>query len=285
MTHVLEMSPDHKYRCACPDCEGKVYSSVTTILGKAVPKDLSWWGMMIGAAGVRKLLKLGRDVATMSDEAVIGALKDQSLTVNHVRDARAAGGTALHDALEAYATDGTIPLAGNFPEHERGRVRGLAAFITTYEPEFLKVEQRVVSPTHAYAGTYDFVAIIKAELVSETRGKGRWAREVLVFRPSTTAVLLILGDLKTSKWVYPASHFAQIEAYEAARVEAGEDPTEARAVLHVTKDGGMELVPATFREEDGTLRLARFDDFLPLLQSSRAIRGLDSSYQRPKKAA
>jgi hypothetical protein len=276
------MSPDHKYRCTCgsAECAGKVFKSVTTILGKAVPKDLSWWGMQIGAAGAHVLTTRGYDFTKLKPTDVVAALQTEKLTVRDQLTAGGIRGTAVHEALEAYATKGTIPLAATFPEQDRGYVRGLAKFFTTYEPEFVATEVRVLSLAHEFAGTYDFLAFVKARLVSIKRPRARKERLFLV--PDADARLLIRGDLKTSKWVYPASHFAQLEAYEGADVEMGGKPSDVRAVLHVTRAGGMELVPATAVDGEGNVRLACFADFLALKASADAISAMESSYARPR---
>lgn len=241
-SHVLSMDPRHRYTCSCGSCNGKVYRSVTTILGKAVPKDLSWWGMTIGADGARELARRGYDITSMSGTAVVDAIKAEKLTVRDQMSRAADRGTAVHKALEDYATHGTVPMADDFPDSQRGYVRGLAKFFTTYNPELLATEVQVVSVKHEYAGTFDLEARIAGRV---EQGKGR-----MVFTPDPEASTFTLVDLKTSKWVYPASHFAQLEAYEAARVENGRPPTDARAVLWVTTDGYMELVPSTFTVED-----------------------------------
>lgn len=243
--HVLKMDRWHRYECTAEDhtaCKGKVFRSVTTLLNKAVPKDLSWWGMTIGAEATKELYAREYDLAAMSADEIVDAIKAEKLTVRDRMNQRGAEGTALHDALEAYINDGTIPNATDFPTHEQGRVRGLARFITTYDPEFLAAEVQVISVEHEYAGTYDFEANIKGRV--ERKGKA------LVFTPDPTANTYTLGDLKSSKWVYPTSHFAQLEAYENGRREMGMRPTEARAVLWIPANGDMRLIPSTFSIED-----------------------------------
>lgn len=241
--HTLMMDARHRYTCSCPLCDGKVYRSVTTILNKAVPKDLSWWGMTTGAQGARELVARGYDLAGMSDTELADALKAEKLTVRDTMGAAADRGTAVHKALEDYATEGTVPNVAEFPEAQRGYVRGLAKFFLTYSPVLLATEVQVLSVEHSFAGTFDLEALVAGRV--EENAKGR-----VVFTPDPDAQTFTLVDLKTSKWVYPASHFAQLEGYEAARVENGRPPTDARAVLWVTAEGHMELVPSTFTAAD-----------------------------------
>ena len=293
MGHTLEMDARHRYQCVNVEhkgqpCEGVIFKSVTTILGKAVPKNLAWYGQTRGVAGVKGLLRIPKydvkamkpgeiaracedegistvrgaphsypakltrilkyDISTMTPDAITDALKHEHLTVNDHRDQAAARGTGIHKALEDYAAQGIVPAASTFPERDRGYVRGLAKFITTYKPEFDATEVRVLSVEHAYAGTFDLLARIEG-------------RSYLI-------------DLKTSRWIYPASHFPQLEAYEGARVEAGDDATDVRAVLWVNAEGDMALVEST----------ASFDDFLALKASAEVIGRLDASWKRPRKA-
>jgi hypothetical protein len=58
-----------------------------------------------------------------------------------------------------------------------------------------------------------------------------------------------LLDLKTSSGVYQ-SHALQLAAYEGASVECGYEPTDYRAVIHVTKTGEYELVVTSATLED-----------------------------------
>jgi hypothetical protein len=252
-SHTLTMDSKHRYTCACAGCNGKVYRSVTTILGQSVPKDFgvaAWYGQTIGVAGTLTLLERDFNLKGLDPQHVVKLLTTNRLTVNHTKQKAADRGTAVHAALEAYATEGTIPTPSHFPEADRGYVRGLAKFITEHKPEFVASEVQVLSTEHSYAGTFDLLAWITFN------GERRFS----------------LLDLKTSKWVYPTSHFPQLEAYEGARVEAGETPTDLRAVLWITAEGRMEVVPST----------ATFDDFLALRRSAEVLQRLEASYKRPR---
>jgi len=249
------------------ECVGKVYRSVTTILGKSVPKDLSWWGMTTGAKAVTTLIDRGYEVGEMDETAVVDAIKAEKLTVRDSMGNAAERGTSVHKALEDYGNDGTLPNLADFPESSRGYVKGLARFFQIFQPEIVASEVQVVSVEHEYAGTYDFEAKLAGKVVQD---KG-----VSHFTPDPDASTFTLGDLKTSRWVYPTSHFAQLEAYEGARVENGREPTEARAVLHVTATGGMALVPSTFT----------FDDFLVLKRSAEVVDRGDKEGRALRKVA
>lgn len=266
--HTLQMDSRHRYRCVTPDhvtepCHGVVFQSVTTILGNSVPKNLAWHGQTRGVIGVKGLMRKQYDVARMSVPDITDALKREKLTVNHHRDEAAGGGTIVHKALEDYAEKGALPIASAVPENKRGSIQGLAKFIVEYRPEIVAAEVRTLSVKHGYAGTFDLLCRIRAR-----REDGK-----LVADPNAEP-LFVLADLKTSKWVYPASHFPQLEAYEGARVEMGEPPTDVRAVIWTNPDGDMQLVPSS----------ASFEDFLALKASADVIKRLDSTWKRPRKA-
>lgn len=313
MTHVPVLVHDryHRYQCDCgaDDCpiKGQIFRSVTTILGKAVPKNLSWHGQTRGVIGVKGLVRIPKynvrrlkaldilegciaegilpqgtrditpadrvklsavpryDIAKMPAWQVTDALKRHKLTVNDHRDEAAVGGSAVHKALEDYIDRGVIPSASSVPESKRGSIRGLAKFIVEYRPKFTASEVRVLSIKHSFAGTFDFLADIHAELYVNDDKK-------LKLRPAD-ATLFALGDVKTSKWVYPSSHFPQLEAYEGGRLEAGDKPSDIRVVLWVDANGNMELAPST----------STFADFLALKQSAEVIERLDKSWKRPKR--
>jgi hypothetical protein len=313
--HELTHDAKHNYTCIAEGhekeaCAGKVFKSVTTILGTAVPKNLGWHGQTRGVIGVKGLMRLAKynvtkmkpgevataferegistgphpdapagraklsaipkyDIVRMTADQITEALKREHLTVNDHRDEAAAGGTVVHKALEEYITKGLLPVASQVPESKRRSIEGLAKFILDYRPEFIAAEVRTLSTEHGYAGTFDFLARIHAELYTvPKRGGG----EYLKLRPSES-VLFVLGDMKNSKYVYPTSHFAQLEGYEGARLEVGEPPTDVRVVLWLNADGHMELVPSTFT----------FADFLTLKASAEVISRGDKAWQRPKK--
>lgn len=257
--HVLERDRYHRYKCVAPDhagapCDGVVFRSVTTILGKAVPKGgLDWHGQNIGIQGCHTLASSGYDLTAHTPWEIGQEFKTRKLTVRDHMMRAADRGTAVHKGLEDYFDHGRMPVLADYPREHHGFVRGLAKFFTTYRPELVASEVQVLSVEHGFAGTFDLEAHIQAR-VEDVKGR-------LLLVPDTSSRLFILGDLKTSKYVYPTSHFAQLEAYEHARVENGRQPTEARAVLHVTADGFMQLVPSDFS----------FDDFLRLKASAEVV--------------
>lgn len=215
--------------------------SVSDVLN-VLKTPLEWWGMVVG---VRGMLELANRVAhdrllgDLADEdSVIGLLTQHQLTVNHVRDKASDRGQAVHDALENWAATGLPPDPGVFPEEQRSYVKGLTYFLRAIpSAEPVATEVMVASVEHGFAGRYDI------------RVRTHEPHEIVVHRtpvrgPKFKTLMpgLYLWDLKTSKGVYPAKHFPQLEAYEGASIESGYEPTDGRGVIHVDADGNYKLV-------------------------------------------
>ena len=106
---------------------------------------------------------------------------------------------------------------------------------------------------HGFAGRYDARGAINSEvkvchhIVPKSR-----SRYYSMLQPCR-----VMLDLKTSKGVYNG-HSRQLEAYELASVESGYDPTDVRAILHVTADGLWELKRSFGRPESFLAALADY---------------------------
>jgi hypothetical protein len=224
--------------------------SVSTILQVLDKPALPWWGMKIGVAGVLELVnKHGLRPEFSSVEEIVGVpgspglLTAHKLTVNHVRDEAGDRGTTVHDALEAWATDGTMPDPAAYADEQRGYVQGLVAFLSDAKITPTSAEVIVGSLEHRFAGRYDLEAIMEeCELVTLLdEKKGIETRSIV---PAGA----YLPDLKTSGAVYPEM-FLQLEGYEGARIECGYPATDARAVIRVTADGRYEFRVSPSRYE------------------------------------
>jgi len=265
--------------------------SVTTILGCLDKPALPWWGMKTGLAGAvelnaRGLLTTANDgrLAVAVNGAWLYATADnladlltfEKLTVNHVRDKAGDRGQAAHDAFEAWAALGTIPdpdaqvedeetgVRFLYEEDQRGYVEGLRKFCVdmgdAWETE--GVEIAVGSREHGFAGRYDLRGKTTRDVKLVTKATTQKG-EPLKKGPKYTTVpggTRGLVDLKTSKGIY-GTHLMQLEAYEGGGVECGYEPTDWRAVLHVTKDGLYEFKRAR----------ATYDDFLAILHTYAAL--------------
>jgi hypothetical protein len=160
-----------------------------------------------------------------------------------VRDASATRGTSVHSALEALATEGTIPKLADFPEEDRGYVQALAGWWLEAKPEVIASEVIVASLEHNFAGRFDLRCRIDGKVT--------------------------LLDAKTSKRVYPTTHFAQLEAYEGASVESGYDPTDQRMVLRLGGDGVYETA----------VSCASYSDFLGIKAAFDAQKRVEAAHK------
>lgn len=273
-----EVEPKRLYRV-----NGVEVPSVTTVLEVLEKKALPWWGMTVGVEGTLALHNMGllRSVqhekqrilacagpigngavglVAAGVDQVVELLNTHKLTVNHVKRAAGARGQSVHDALEVWATDGTRPDPAMHPPEEQGYVQGFLAFLDDVpSAEAVASEVMVGSVEHGFAGRYD-IRIRTTEkhtvVKHHTPVKGP---QFATLEPG-----LYLIDLKTSKDVYPTSHFRQLEAYEGASVECGYEPTDGRGVLHVSREGKYKFPRST----------ATLEDFLCVLAVWRSNQGL-----------
>jgi hypothetical protein len=176
------------------------------------------------------------------------------LTTNHEMRRGGNKGNLLHTALEYYATNYEIPDPLTAPPEQRPRYFALAGWLLENDPEFLGSEVRTASVRFRYAGTLDFKAYFRK---GEHKGKTG------------------LVDLKTTKYVYPEQQFPQLEAYEFAERECGEDPTDFRAVLHLPPEG-----PAVMAKS-----IDDFNDFLVLLKQYQSREARKAKLKEAKKEA
>jgi hypothetical protein len=250
-------APEIKFYPGPPATERRYYTvngvevpSVTQILDCLHKPALVWWGMTTGVEGVVALIQnRAIEFESATPEEIVAALTANKLTVNHIRDKAGTRGAGVHQALEDYMRSQKLPTLADYPEAERGYVRALASFLFEHRPEPLAIEHTVGSVTHGYAGRYDL----------RCRIGGRVG----------------LLDAKTSKRVYPESHFPQLEAYEAAAVECGADPTDFRAVLRLGADGKYELAEST----------ATFEDFLGIKAAYDALARIKAAVKQRKAEA
>jgi hypothetical protein len=213
----------------------------------------------MGVSGVIELVTSENDdlrhraqelVMTQDVDGFVRLLTEAKLTVNHVRDKAGTRGLSTHDALEVMAETGIRPAPEFYPADQRGYIQGLLHFFADLDEfESLGSEIGVGSCEHLFAGRYDWRVRLRGSLVTNVK---------TALMESFDGKFIL--DLKTSKGVY-ASHFLQLEAYEGASIEGGYDATDDRLVLHVTDDGGYEVVRSR----------AAFDDFLTVRQVYEAL--------------
>jgi hypothetical protein len=204
----------HRYKV-----NGEYLPSVTTIIDKVVPKNLSWWAMVVGVNATTELIKKGVVTEFTDPEDIVTSIRDARLSVYHIRDEKGAEGFAIHKAAERYSKTGEIPDLGQYSTDVRPKVRALANFLLDLRPRILASEVRVASLEYGYAGTFDWLVDIDGH----------------------TGIV----DLKTGKRIYPDSQFPQVEAYAQAYEEMGNDPVEFRAILHLDPEGNYNFMEST----------------------------------------
>lgn len=241
-------------------------TSVLNVLDKS--GALSWWSQGIGAEGVMELTRRGTLVygdghwtdsfnGLVDKDDVVNFLKQEKLTINDAKGAASTRGISVHDAFETWSSDTSFrPTPSDYPETEQGYIRGLVAFLDDLgEVEDVESEVMVGSIQHGFAGRFDVRLTLPEPREMVTRiYPVREAKRELV--PAGRW----LDDVKTSKRVYP-THAAQLAGYELASVECGYEPTDFRAVIHLTDDGRYELVRT----------YATGDDFLSILAAHNTM--------------
>lgn len=227
----------------------------------------SAWGFKLGYEGAYELLHSETDgEAWLSPEHLRSKLQAAGLTPWGVRDKAANRGNWAHDLLEALATDGSTAKAmEDVDEEYRGHGRAILQWFLDFRPSFVATEVQVTSVEHGFAGRYDIRCKIPVHKMRQFLDTSERLRDLdeLDGGPDFLWALCLI-DLKTSKRVYPTSHFVQLEGYELAGVEMGFPATDVRLVLNTHPDGTYDFKAG----------YATADDFLAYLEALKAIKGL-----------
>lgn len=257
-------------------------AGVTDVLDILDKPALPWWGQTTGVTGMLQLFNTGaiwhaeipgRDRPVIvcpappehpehpswgSNQTIIAGpdeitywLTAFKLTTNHQRDKGADKGQVAHDAFELWCREGIVPDLSIYPDETRGYIKGLLGFIETVPFEATANEVVVASLDHRYAGRYDARGHI-TEPVKVCHHIVPDSRNCYWSMMDPCEAML---DLKTSKGVYNSAS-RQLEAYELASIESGYDPTDVRAILHVTADGLWEIRRSFARAESFLATLA-----------------------------
>ena len=199
--------------------------SVTTIIGATVPKELGWYGMRIGVSG---MLSATADqiAACLQQESPLDAgislLKQKKVTTWHYMNNAKEIGNEVHGGIEKFIKTGK--LEPEFSPLAQVRINAFEKFLTENQFKFLVTEVMTASLLYGYAGTYDARMILEA---------GKYAGS------------LVLGDWKNTGKIYEDQYFPQLEAYEGAEIELGEQPTDLRIVVRLCDDGNYEIGVST----------------------------------------
>lgn len=231
----------------------------------------SAWGFKIGYEGSFDILELVGGRVPQDKEQLRSELQRAGLTPWSQRDKAADRGTWVHDVLEALAQENKIPRLADFTTETVGHVQSMLGWYVQYRPSFVATEVQVASKTYGFAGRYDMRCLIDARklvhlfLGHETpmaeRIRALAAAPELVDRRA-----LCLIDLKTSKGIYPTTHFPQLALYELASVEIGFPVTDCQLVLNTRPDGKTAAMGASWVEPR---------DILCFIDAYRAIRRIE----------
>lgn len=201
---------------------GESLMSVTTILSNGIPKPalVNWAAREVAASAMDslpRLVKASRDPAKKAE--VTRWLQN---TANQKRDTAATLGSEVHHHIEAKILDQPAPAPS---EDCLPFLAQLEAFEQDFAPKWEASEVVVANRSDGWAGTLDWMAYIPA-----------------------IGPLLVMGDTKTGKGVYPEAGL-QMAAYRRAEVlflkdgtELGMPDTHQAVVLHLRPDG-YRLIP------------------------------------------
>lgn len=266
---------EHEYRLAGEKLAG--VSSVAKIGGA----DDTWgiasaWGWRLGYEGARTTIReapplLQTDVPeNYKADPLRRAMQDAKRTPWDTRDKAAERGSWVHDVLEGLGQDGEVLTLDGFPPEVRGHVQSIYRWYVLMRPRFVALEVQVASRTHGFAGRYDVRALVEARRILPCIDPLRQDAQAVRVRELAAEGKDALGviDLKTSKGIYPTTHFPQLEGYEGGGVEMGFPETDFRAVLNTNPEGTFDVAT------DFAVSWATYEDFLGLLAAFRAIKRL-----------
>src|SRR4051812_43328468 len=114
---------NHRYKV-----DGEYFPSVTTIIDSVVPKNLSWWAMVVGVKATCALMEQGLVGFTSDPENVVSLIREKRLSVYHIRDEKGEEGTAVHQAADRYAKTGEIPQLKDYSADVQPKIKALANF-------------------------------------------------------------------------------------------------------------------------------------------------------------
>src|SRR3990167_6216175 len=202
------------------DWRGERYWSVTTIMGRGVPKPaLLPWGIKMVAKGAADLADTLPALVHKDREAAVKMLK--ALPYAH-RDRAANLGTLVHATIEAHRLGKPTPPP---PADVAGHMRGFERFLVDFEPDYLATEAPVFNRTQKYAGTLDAIVRLKLPM---SDGYGDY-----------------ILDAKSGKNIYPEIGL-QLAAYRYAEFIGLPDGDE-QPMPEITGALGLHLTASGYR--------------------------------------
>lgn len=228
---IIYYDNSHRYKIARGDEPSRFVPSVSTILDKAISKNLTGWAERLTVAGIVSLTQLGRQTERMGPDALLAEMHAQGLRYYQKRDDAADRGTSVHRAFEELA-EGKVPDLKQWPIEQRGYIQAVVRWWLEYDPDVLFAELMVASWKHQYAGRMDLLAKID--------------RHVTVV------------DLKTSRAIRESHHY-QTAGYRVAVEESGYPTPDFGAILRVGDDGTFEYVESHATAEQWIALKRSFD--------------------------
>lgn len=199
--------------------------SVSSILDATLPKPgLPPWSEARGIEGAVQMVREGRLDPHDPELDAVAAVRGAKMGADRARDAAAERGLNVHACLEHYLRTGRPPNPADHPEEHRGYLRALTRWLLVRQPEPVAIEHLVCSREHGYAGRLDLRARVKDPLGGE---------------------LLYTFDAKTQErgQIYPGAH-VQVNLYERAARECGDEPADRLAVVVFAADGAFREMAA-----------------------------------------
>jgi hypothetical protein len=260
----------------CYTVNGDKLPSVTTVLGMLDKPGLKWWAEELGVAGA---IELARDGGLpVKVETALGQMARRGLRHFQVSEQKADRGKLSHEDLVKFFAGEALPSLDQYPEDQRGFVRGLASFLADARPQIHASELMVASVEHGFAGRLDSQGTFGAKRLPDgcllPRGLGqidlKTHDKLPRTKPSKTHPA---GQLRTP---YP-EHLLQVGMYEVATRESGYDETAWQGIVRIDAEGNYDfccswlepesvlaLVPAyrVFKEAGARVKTER--DTLPV---------------------
>jgi len=197
--------------------DGEKITSVTTVLGVINKPALVSWAARMATEHVIACIDPGVAYDEVQLDAIFAGAKKA-----HWQKKTDAGniGTLVHNWIEDYINDENPGMPVN--ELLNDAVSNFLDWVKKNDVHFLKAEEPVFSRKYEYAGIIDFICTIDGKLY--------------------------IGDIKTSKGIYP-EYLLQTAAYRYARAEEyPEEEYVGQVIVRVGKDGSFET--AVVRDDD-----------------------------------
>ena len=238
--------------------------SVTTIIGAYDKPALPYAASTVTIEGVASLHYGSDDPEGFyynpqpqefdSPTSLADALYQRELRHFQVWKKKADRGTFVHAVNQAWVEHGKVPLASEVPADYHGCIRAFGDFVRDHAPEFIRSEEIVASVRHGYAGRYDVVCRLTRHCDRDTctcpkpgpRSQkkpcngGETCRTVCsCWKMAPNDVIRL--DYKTNAKAVYAENMAQLDLYEVAAIEMGEEACHQRCVLRLAETGEYEL--------------------------------------------